>query len=107
LIGELQKFIKVNVGIFGRILSSIQNRLKCIRCTINETIPQSVKTSQISYFIDMKMLINKSDLFIKEDYQRFGDTVEKFKSGAFLSGYNLIQQQSLSIIDTFKIKSGH
>jgi hypothetical protein len=74
---------------------------------LNETVSQSVNISQMDHFINMKMLTNKSGSFTKEDYQRFKDIVEKFKSQTFYSGYNLIQEQSLSIIDTFKMESGH
>ncbi len=63
--------------------------------------------SQTDHLIDMKMLTHKSSSFTKEDYQRFEDLVEKFKSKTFLSGFNLIQEQILSIVDTLKMESNH
>ncbi len=74
---------------------------------LNELILRYLKTSPINSFSDMKMLVNKSGSFTKQDYQNFEDIVEKLKSQTFLSGFNLIQEQSLSIIDTFKMESGH
>jgi len=55
----------------------------------------------------MKMLVNKSGPFSKQDYQNFEDIAKKLKSQTYLSGFNLIREQTLSIIDTFKMESDH
>lgn len=91
-------------------LNDIQNELKRLHCSINyqilnETVPQHIKISQLNCFIDMKMLTNKSGSFTTEDYRRFKDALDKIKFETSLVGYNLIQEQSLSLIDTFKIAS--
>ncbi len=92
-------------------LSDIQNELQRIRCMINYYILDKfgrylMKISQTN-LTEMKMLTNKAGPFTKQDYQRFEDIVKTFKSETFLSGFNLIQEQALSITDTLKMESGH
>jgi hypothetical protein len=93
-------------------LNDIQNDLNRIRCMINyyildELIGRYSTISKTDHLSDMKMLTNKSGSFTKEDHQRFGELVEKCKSERFLSGSNLIEEKSLSIIDTFKMETGY
>ncbi len=93
-------------------LNDLQNELKRIRCMINyyilnESMLYRTTLSKADDLIDMKMLTHKSSSFRKEDYQRFEDLVEKFKSKMFLLGSNFITEKSLSIVDTLKMESDH
>lgn len=93
-------------------LNDIQNELKRIRCIINyhilnEKIPQSLKTLQKTRFDQIRMLINKSGAFINNDYEQFKDAVENIISRTvLLKSSNVISEQTLSILDIFKMKSG-
>ena len=93
-------------------LSDIQNELRRIRCLINYLLLNGVlssvdaSSSGNQNLLDIKILTHKSGPFAKKDCQQIEEIVKKSLSVGFLSGRNLLAEQTLSIVGTLKMEVG-
>jgi hypothetical protein len=74
---------------------------------LNGSCRRLLETSNIDRLTEMKILTNKSGRFTKEDYQQYQELIETIKTTTLISESNLIEEQPLLIIDTFKMETGH